>query len=139
MQKPCKISCISCFTGFSTSLNSIQGYRTGPVHTGNRTLLQGFYTGQDAEPRLLSRLLSHSGMDFPSQVAVVTQLVFLSRMKVPSGVFSEIFNFGSFSRTYFIDREKLINPVTNSKSSRKQLGKEEFRLFKIRDFHGLAC
>ena len=40
--KSCIFSCISCITGFSISLNFIQGYRTGPVNTGNRTLLQGF-------------------------------------------------------------------------------------------------
>ena len=52
MQEPCKISCISCFTGFSSLLNFIQGYRTGPVHTGNRTLLQGFIQDRMPSPEL---------------------------------------------------------------------------------------
>jgi hypothetical protein len=51
MQESCKISCFSCFTGFTRLLNFTQGYRTGPVLTGNRTLLQGFI--QDRMPSLV--------------------------------------------------------------------------------------
>lgn len=66
-------------------------------------------------------------MDPPSWVAVVTQLVlFIENERALRRIFRDII-FGSFSRTCFIDWANLSEPVTNSKSSRKQLGKKCFR------------